>query len=141
MLWCHLWSVIQYTHMEKCSLFVKFSTLYFFMKFSTFGNPSFWTCLKAALYCTSNLEHAAVYLKRNTRLHCNVTSSCLIHSWVLSLKCMWPQTHNLSIRLKNTRHVYGHPRKLNHAFRYFTNFVINQISSNNLCDNQLSKNG
>lgn len=38
-------------------------TLNFFINTSTVGNSSPCTCLKAALYCTSSFEHAAVYLE------------------------------------------------------------------------------
>lgn len=38
-------------------------TLYFLQKSSIEPTSDAWTCLKAALYCTSNLEQAPVYLK------------------------------------------------------------------------------
>lgn len=49
-------------------------TRYFFIKSSTVGKVVLWTCLNAALYCTSSLEQAAVYLWVNKNIQFRVAS-------------------------------------------------------------------
>lgn len=50
-------------------------TLYFLQKSSIEPTSDAWTCLKAALYCTSNLEQAPVYLKEGDIYKCKLIKS------------------------------------------------------------------